>query len=217
MRLLPKSSVVINKKWDVTGLRQTGSYEFSVEAKLVPKHLTFAYENKGGEFPLYQIPLNLLFAGGFAAVALGTSRAAIDQAIERCSRKIKGFAKQPMQQESSTRDVIGQAEATWQAARIYLVSTVERIWVTTIAKGICPEEHKYQLRLAATHAIRQAKVATDMVYDLCSTDSIHQSDPIHRCFQDVHVISQHLQARPEVYAIVGSYILGLPEQSYLLD
>ena len=97
------------------------------------------------------------------------------------------------------------------------MSTVEQTWLTTIEKGICPKESKYQLRLAATHAIQQAKVATDMVYDLCSTDSIHQSEPIHRCFQDVHVISQHLQGRPEVYAIVGRYKPGLPVQSYLVD
>ena len=56
-----------------------------------------------------------------------------------------------------------------------------------------------------------------MVYDLCSTDSIHHSEPIHRCFLDVHVISQHLQGRLEVYAIVGRYKPGLPVQSYLVD
>ena len=122
-----------------------------------------------------------------------------------------------MRQGSATQDVIGQTEAAWQAARSNLVSTIEQTWLTTIEKGICPKDSKYQLRLAASHVIRQAKVVTDMVYDLCSTDSIHQSELIHRCFQNVHVISQHLQARPEVYAIVGRHKLGLPAQSYLVD
>ena len=113
--------------------------------------------------------------------------------------------------------MIGHAEAIWHAARSYLFTTIEETWFTTVEQDICPKNSKYQMRLAATHSIRQAKVATDMVYDLCSTDSINQSEPIHRCFQDVHVISQHLQGRPEVYAIVGRYKLGLPVQSYLVD
>ena len=122
-----------------------------------------------------------------------------------------------MQQDSATQDIIGHVEANWRAAKSYLVSTVEETWLAIIEQGSCPKDSKYQLRLASTHAIRQAKIATDMVYHLCGTDSIHQSEPIHRCFQDVHVISQHLQARPEVYAIVGGHLLGLPVQSYLVD
>ncbi len=217
MHLFPKSAANINKTWDVVGLRQTGSYEFSTDAILIPEHLAFAYEIREGEAPLYQIPLNLLFAGGFAAVALGTSRTAIDEAINRCRSKIKRFAKKTMLEDPATQGVIGQAEAIWQAAHSYLMSTVERTWEITTNQGICPKENKFQLRLAATHTIQQAKIATDMVYDLCSTDSIHQSEPIHRCFQDVHVISQHLQARPEIYTLVGGHKLGLPIKSYLVD
>lgn len=217
MHLLPKSSASIDKSWDVNGLQQTGSYQFTTDSLHVPEQMAFAYEIRTGDPPLYQIPLNLLFAGGFAAVALGTSRAAIDHAITRSQSKIKRFAKEAMQLDSTTQEVIGHAEATWQAARAYLVNTVEQTWQRTCEEGVCPKGHKYQLRLAATHAIRQAKAATDLVYDLCSTDSIQRADPIHRCFQDIHVISQHLQGRPEVYGIVGRYKLGLPVQSYLVD
>ena len=78
---------------------------------MIPKHLAFTYQIKKGEGPLYQIPLNLLFSGEFAAVALGTSRAAIDHAIERCSRKINRFTKETIQHDSETQDVIGHAEA----------------------------------------------------------------------------------------------------------
>ena len=126
MRLLPKSAANIDKTWDVGGLRQTGSYHFATEELLVPKHLAFTYTVKEGEAPLYQIPLNLLFAGGFAAVALGTSRAAIDQAIERCSVKIKHFAKESMRQGSATQDVIGQTEAAWLISRIFSLVAIDQ-------------------------------------------------------------------------------------------
>ena len=78
---------------------------------MIPKHLAFTYQIKKGEGPLYQIPLNLLFSGEVATVAQGTSRAAIDHAIERCSRKINRFTKETIQHDSATQDVIGHAEA----------------------------------------------------------------------------------------------------------
>ena len=217
MHLLPKSSAVIDKDWDVNGLRQTGSYQFRTDSLRIPERLAFPYEIRKDDPPLYQIPLNLLFAGGFAAVALGTSRTAIDRAIELCKTKIKRFTKVAMHLENATQDKIGQAEATWQAANAFLVNTVDQTWQEICQQGVCPKENKYQLRLAATHAIRQAKAATNLVYDLCSTDSIRRSEPVHRCFQDLHVIAQHLQGRPEVYGIVGGYKLGLIVQSYLVD
>ena len=217
MHLLPKSSAIIDKDWDVNGLRQTGSYQFSTKSLRIPDRLVFAYEIREDDPPLYQIPLNLLFAGGFAAVALGTSRTAIDRAIELCKTKIKRFTKDAMHLDNATQDKIGQAEATWQAANAFLENTVDQTWQAICQLGVCPKENKYQLRLAATHAIRQAKAATTLVYDLCSTDSIRRSEPIHRCFQDLHVIAQHLQGRPEIYALVGGHKLGQDIQSYLVD
>lgn len=215
--LFPKSSADIDFDWEVNGLRRTGSYGFSVEQLAVPAEHAFEYQVRKEDPPLYQIPMNLLFAGGFAAVALGVSRAAIDFAVERCRRKIKRFAQKAMQEDTATQDVIGRAEANWQAARSYLMTAVERIWQSTCREGYCPTEEKYYLRLAATHGIRQAKLVTDLVYDLCSTDSIRGHEAIQRYFQDIHVISQHLQGRPEIYSVVGSYKLGLSTSHHMVD
>ena len=38
----------------------------------------------------------------------------------------------------------------------------------------------------------------------------HALDLLQRHFQDIHVISQHMQSRMAVYELVGRYWLGLP-------
>ena len=215
--LFKRDTADVDKTWNVAGLRQTGSYTFSVTDRFVPKEHAFSNQITGKDVPLYQIPLNLLFAGGFAAVALGISRAAIDFGVQRSKSKIKRFEKDALQHNQAAQDTIGRAEARWQAANSYLFSTINEIWRDTTATVNCSQTSKYALRLAATHTIREAKAVTDLIYDLCSSDSIEQSAPIHRCFQDIHVISQHLQARPEVYGIVGSQMLGAPQKTYLID
>lgn len=213
----PKSDAVINATWEVAGLRRTGSYTFSVTELEIPGGYAFEQVIREPDSPLYQIPLNLLFAGGFASVALGVCEAAMEFSLERTKTKIRRFDQDSMQHDATTQDAIGRAEAILAAADNYLTHTVDSIWSDTRARGKCTTESKYTLRLAATHVIRESKRATDLLYDLCSTDGIHQDAPIHRYFQDIHVISQHLQGRPEIYSLVGSYRLGIPRDSFLID
>jgi alkylation response protein AidB-like acyl-CoA dehydrogenase len=65
------------------------------------------------------------------------------------------------------------------------------------------------LRLAATHGIRLAVQVVDTVYNAAGVTSIYEGNPIQRYFQDIHVISQHIQARLSHYELVGQHWLGV--------
>lgn len=215
---LPKQDATIDEAaWAVNGLRATGSFQFSVAELFVPASHVLTVEVREDDAPLYQIPLNLLFAGGFSAVALGVSRAALDFAEQRLQRKIKRFDKQTMNLSALTQSEIALSEAMWQANEAYLHQTIEAVWGSITKLGVCTFENKVKLRLAATHVIRESKKVTDAAYDLCSTDSIFKDQDIQRRFQDMHVISQHLQGRPDIYALVGKYYLGLDAASDMLN
>lgn len=204
----PKSSATIDESWPTRGLRGTASYSFSVSECFVPDAHAIPLGPERTQVPLlYRIPLNLLFASGFAAVALGVSRGAIDFATNRVRNKVKRFDDKAMARHQLTQADIGVAEARWRAADALLHNTVTHAWENT--GEVMLEAAKMDLRLAATHVIRESKAVTDMAYDLCSTDSIFEENEIQRRFQDIHVISQHLQGRPEIYATVGAYLLDV--------
>ena len=124
--------------------------------------------------------------------------------------------KETMSEDMLTQDQIGKAEALWRSADMYLNTQVAEVWERTCCSGICSMDNRIMLRLAGTHTIHQAKAVTDIVYDLCSTDSIFQHNDIQRRFQDIHVIAQHMQGIPEIYSIVGRHFLGLPVNSHLV-
>ena len=65
------------------------------------------------------------------------------------------------------------------------------------------------MRLAATHAIRLAVEVVDTVYNAAGVTAVYEDHPLQRHFQDIHVISQHLQARLSHYELVGRHVLGL--------
>jgi len=212
----PREAAEIDETWAVNGLKGTGSYSFSTDNLFVPEDFTLSYQAQSQGVSNYQIPLNLLFAGGFAAVALGVSRAALNFAITRCQHKVKRFDRETLAANAAVQMQIGETEAQWQSASRYLHSTVAEIYSFLEAGNSLTEAQKISLRGAGTHVIRQCAQITDSAYNLCSTDSIFTNNDIHRRFQDMHVISQHLQARPDNYGLVGRYLLDVPYDKTML-
>jgi hypothetical protein len=56
----------------------------------------------------------------------------------------------------------------------------------------------------------------DTIYNAAGATAVYEDNLIQRYFQDIHVISQHLQSRLAHYELVGRHWLGVPiDQSRL--
>ncbi len=120
-----------------------------------------------------------------------------------------------LQDQSTTQRLIGEAEATWRSADAYLRETADAVWKSACRDGGLETDERIQLRLAATHAITMAAKTVDIAYNLCGSDAIFTGNPIHRRFQDIHVVTQHAQGRPVHYETAGRFLLGMePQGSY---
>ncbi len=200
--------------WHVRGLRGTGTNHFAVRDVFVPEDRTMLdvgaplYETG----PLYQLPRTLLFASGDASVALGTARSCLTAFIELAGEKtpragtVGGMLRdQPMVQAD-----VGLADAHIRAGRALLTETVREVWDAVSSTGTVSLDQRVSLRTAASHTIRLAVEAVDIVYNAAGATAIYDGHPIQRAFQDIHVISQHVQSRRAHYELVGRYWLGIP-------
>jgi len=89
------------------------------------------------------------------------------------------------------------------------------VWQSACKNGALETDERIQLRLAATHAITMAAKTVDIAYNLCGSDAIFTGNPIHRRFQDIHVVTQHAQGRPVHYETAGQFLLGMePRGNY---
>ena len=215
--LIPKKDAnFIDSSWQVNGLRGTGSFSFEVDDLYVPSIRTYDQANaprEGG--PLYVIPRTLLFASGDATIALGIARVSLDTAIDLAGTKTPGRVGSLLQDQSATQRLIGEGEAMWHSARAFLEESVSSVWSSACTKHALATEERIRLRLASTYAIRKAAEVVDISYNLCGSSAIFASNPLQRRFQDIHVITQHLQARPTHYETAGQFFLGLePEGSF---
>jgi alkylation response protein AidB-like acyl-CoA dehydrogenase len=214
--LIPEKEVNFVDRWHVNGLRGTGSFSFELDGLFVPNNRTYSQANPSRESgPLYVIPRTLLFGSGFATVSLGVARSALKTAIDLATEKTPLRATSVLQDQSTTQRLIGEAEATWRSADAYLRETAGAVWQSACKKGGLETDERIQLRLAATHAINMAAKTVDIAYNLCGSDAIFTGNPIHRRFQDIHVVTQHAQGRPVHYETAGRFLLGMePHGSY---
>ncbi len=72
------------------------------------------------------------------------------------------------------------------------------------------DDQRIALRMAGAHVIREAAAALNLAYTAAGSTGIYRHHPLHRRFQDMNVITQHIQARMSYYGFVGRHLLGHP-------
>jgi alkylation response protein AidB-like acyl-CoA dehydrogenase len=208
---VPAAEATLLDTWQVRGMRGTGTHHFAVDDVFVPEERTVLVATPPllEPGPLYQFPRTLRFGSGDAAVALGVARAGLDAFIALAS------SKSPRQMTGRLRDQVlaqtdvGRAESELRAGRAMLHETVREVWAAVSARGTITLEERVAMRMAITHPIRLAIQIIDALYNTAGATAIYESHPLQRYFQDVHVLSQHLQGRLAHYTLIGRHWLGL--------
>ncbi|HEX2825003.1 MAG TPA: acyl-CoA dehydrogenase family protein [Burkholderiales bacterium] len=216
--VLPVAQAEILDTWHTRGMRGTGTHHFEVKDVFVPEERTYFPRGmpalRGG--PRYKIPSGLSFAAGDAAVALAVSRSCLDAFYDLAGAKVPRYTTNLLRDQPTIQLSMGQAEAALRSGRAFLMQAVEDIWADATTMEAVTVDRRVALRLAATHAIRLAAQIVDAVYNAAGATAAFEGNLIQRHFQDIHVITQHVQGRLAHYETAGKYWLGLPlDESHL--
>ena len=210
MFLFPKSDATMLDSWQVNGLRGTASFSFEVSELFVPKNHTYMESDAPREDgPIYRVPKIPLFAIGFATISIALARACMDDAIELAGRKTQRSVSSAMIDRSTVHQQIGENEANLRAADAYLRSSSAALWASANKHDKVEMDTRIEVRMAATHAIRQAARVVDAAYELFGAGAIFKSNLIQRRYQDMHTIAQQIQGRATNFETAGRYFLGL--------
>ena len=208
---VPAAEAELLDTWHVRGMRGTGTHHFALSDVFVPAERTVL--QTGAPLletgPLYQIPRRLLFASGDAAVALGVARSCLATFFELASTKTPRAMQATLRDQPLVQAAIGHSEAHLRSGRAFLTEAVREIWTEATSTGGVTLNQRAALRLATTHAIRLAVDIVDTIYNAAGVTAIYKGNLIQRHFQDIHVVSQHLQGRLSHYELVGKHSLGL--------
>ncbi|HWP58479.1 MAG TPA: acyl-CoA dehydrogenase family protein [Candidatus Acidoferrales bacterium] len=208
---VPAGEAELLDTWKVRGMRGTGTHDFVVKGVFVPEERTVLQSGaplvESG--PLYQIPRTLLFASGDAAIALGVARSCLEAFFELAATKTPRAMEATLRDQPLVQATVGHAEANLRSGRAFLTEAVQDLWAEVTATGATTQERRALLRLATTHAIRLAVRVVDAIYNAAGMTAIYEGNLIQRHFQDIHVISQHMQGRLSYYELIGRHLLGI--------
>ncbi len=214
--VFPAQAAKMTDVWRVMGLKGTGSDNYAVERLFVPEAHTFVWDGEphpSQQGLLYRFPITLVYAAGFASVAMGIARGMLDAFVDLARNKVPHNQKDTLRDSPVVQLHVAQAEAKWRSIRMYLVHTLELIEaaIRTDQQTALTADQRMQIRLASTFCIHQAKEVADVAYRAAGSSAIFESGKFERRFRDLHAVTQQLQGRLSHFETVGQYLLGITE------
>jgi alkylation response protein AidB-like acyl-CoA dehydrogenase len=198
--------------WNTVGLRGTASDQFALTDFFVraDHSMTRDFEKERRESgPLYRMSAINCFQIGFAGVACGIARGALDCFIDLARNKVPFGMKSPMRDNAVTQSGLAQAEVNLRAARGFVLQSAAAIWQDLVAGATISVEQRITIRMASTNAIAKAREAVDFAYHAAGATTIFDNHPLERRFRDIHTVTQQLQGQLRHFETVGAWMLGV--------
>ncbi|MDQ3470610.1 MAG: acyl-CoA dehydrogenase family protein, partial [Actinomycetota bacterium] len=205
------ADVTFHDTWYTSGLRGTGSLDFSVDGAVVPLARTVqpGVSRPTMDIPLAAFPNFALLAAGIAAVSLGIGRHALDELVALAEGKRPLFSSRSLAESPFTQIELARATARLRSARAYLLDELAAAWALANERGRIDVATRAAIRLASVNATESAVAATDAAYTLAGGSSVYSSNVLQRCLRDVHMTTQHLMVAPKLHETLGRLLLGL--------
>ena len=215
--VFPRSEAhVVEGSWDVTGLRATGSFDWTVEDVFLPErrtapHVGVPLDNQWSRWPgvTYSLPSQCWVGPHHSAVITGIARAGIDALIELAGEKTPRGRTGLLRENPQVQDAVGRADAILNAGRVYRSAMIAELWDIVAAGLETTLEQRARCRLAAVYAADSAREAMDLMYRHGGSTSFERESRLAECWRDLHVVGQTVTIAPEWYPIGGRVYLGM--------
>ena len=221
MVLLPRGQVAIHDNWQVAGLKASGSCDYSIENAFVPDEMTFAFMDAirgnavtGGAalrlgVAAFVIPFHM-------AIALGIARRALDEITEQAVEKARGRPPSPLATHPHFQFALGKAELQLASARALAFQVVSSFWTEALAERVPPPPMQAEARAAAVYITEVAQRATTVAFQAAGGGALFDTNPLQRCFRDVHAAGQHFMMSQSAYRALGQFKLAQPDANPML-
>src|ERR1700744_213523 len=117
--------------WNTVGLRGTASDQFGLKDFFVraDHSITREFDQECRESgPLYRMGSGTCYQVGFAGVACGIARGALDSFVDVARNKVPRGGKSPLRDNAVVQSGLAQAEVSLRSARAFVLQSMADIW-----------------------------------------------------------------------------------------
>ena len=208
---VPAEHAEIIDNWRVSGLRASGSCDYTLSNVFVPVEHTHDMLQPPATQPglLYRWPAISAFATTVAVVPLGIARAALDTFERDLAARTRAGTTAALRDRELIQSEVGRAEVLHAAARALLLSAMNELTTAIDAGGERLVRARAMYRSACTHAAESAIRVAEIVSAAAGAASIWEEHPLERQFRDIHAAAKHIAMSPNNYVVSGRICLGL--------
>lgn len=207
--------IEIQDNWHVSGLRGSGSSDFTAHDVWVPaeRMVTSVEHTSFAERPIYRFPRFGILGIPIGAICVGMARASLDEVLRIAKEKTPQGSRRPLAMRAALQRDLAVASTELAAARAWLYQTIDDAW-TQAQSGPDTLNHRRELRTANVHAVTTAIKVIDRMYTVMGGTSVFETSCLQQHFRDVHVASQHMMVAESVMEVAGRIMLGLDDNGY---
>jgi alkylation response protein AidB-like acyl-CoA dehydrogenase len=216
--VVPRADVEIVDTWNVAGLRGTGSHEVAISDAIVPEALTSSpfFEPARHDGPLWRIPFYTLAGIFLAGFPLGVARRALDEFVAVAPTKSRLMAGETLAHDAAVQIEVARAEGMVDSARTLVLDALDDIWDKALFGDSPTLEQRARFLLAMQHAMFASTWAVDTVFRLAGAHAAYSSNPLQRCFRDIHIGAQHQFFSPGALNRYARLRFGIEQPTFMI-
>ncbi|MDX3537508.1 acyl-CoA dehydrogenase family protein [Streptomyces sp. MB09-01] len=197
----------VHDTWHTTGLRGSGSHDYSADGLFVPDRHVFTMSRPRTDRVLLRTPDAV--QRKMPGVPLGLARAAIDYAVSLADGRRDRETGTPWTSDLRVHEVIGRCEMELHAARASVYASLNDQWDGLEAGRSELRAERVTTALARYHAFQSARRIVQALYDLLGGTAVYTSaSPFDRWLRDANTMCQHAVAQDAVLQMAGVVRLG---------
>lgn len=228
--LVPETDYVIDDTWHVVGLAGTGSKTLVLDKVFVPAHRALLFsETTSGETPGaelysehagYSIPMLTTIPSCLASVAVGAAHGALEDYLDRTSRRVTRGAvaggQNRMAEFPTIQLRVAEAAASADAARMVLLSDLHDREASARDGQKISVEDRIHSRRGQAFSVSLAIRATEALNASTGGQGLDLSHPVQRAWRDSNAVGRHISMNWDtVGTMYGQMALGLePKGQY---
>jgi len=130
--------------------------------------------------------------------------------------KRRGSATHSVAETGDAQIAVARAEGVLQAAKAFVIDALGALWDTACAGDPPTVESRARVQLAALNAQRSAEIAIDAVMPFAGAAGVYSSQPLQRCFRNIHTAGQHIFFGSDAWKRFARLRLGIDQPTFMI-
>ncbi|MCB1691149.1 MAG: hypothetical protein KDI19_00210 [Pseudomonadales bacterium] len=210
LAVLRKRDVDVHDTWHVTGLRGTGSADFSVTDAFVPESCAFGpFEpatTRGT--PWTRLPGPLVSGTGHGGFALGVGQRMLQELKTTIAATSRSMTDTTLGDRESFQLGLGRLMVRFDAARTLVFDSHLNLWTSAMNDAYPQKADVDRMRTSIIHATELAVEIAQFAFRAAGTVALSETSPIQRYLRDILAAQQHAYVRDSGYVDLAVQAIG---------